>query len=84
MLVAIKRMNAKALQHKSSSSSAVDNKNHHTVLISHKDTLLSAEHVARVFENGRKAALFTESACPLKVDKHCPLYWNFVSFSPAL
>jgi hypothetical protein len=43
------------------------------VLISHSDTLLSAEQVARVFENGRKVASLTTSACPRKVDKHIPL-----------
>lgn len=47
-----------------------------TVLISHKDILLSAEQVVRVLENGRNAASLTESACPLRVDTHAPLQYT--------
>ena len=46
----------------------------HTVLVSHKDIVLSADAVKIVFENGKYSTEFTESACPLRVYRHLKLF----------
>lgn len=72
MLMAIERVDAESLQNHHIINCLAAN-NVLAVLISHSDTLLSAEHEARVLEKGRNATSLTASACPRKVDKHTPL-----------
>ena len=45
-----------------------------TILASHSDSVLSAEQVRRVLENGRNSILLTESVCPRRVYRHRKLF----------
>ena len=54
-----------------------------TVRASHRESVLSAEHVNSVFEYGRNTILFTESAWPRRVCRQRSLWGILINFLSA-